>query len=78
MVLLVAYRICGYPLAPLVRTLGVAAALAVVTWAAARGTSLVYGGLTGLIAGALVALLFSAAVARRLLAPMSAAIASAK
>lgn len=78
MVLLVAYRICGYPLAPLVRTLGVAAALAVVTWAAARGTSLVSGGLTGLIAGALVALLFSAAVARRLLAPMSAAIASAK
>lgn len=77
-VLLVAYRICGYPLAPLVRTLGVATAFSGATWAVTFGAASLLGGLGGLAIGAVLAAALSGAIALRRLRPILAAIAGAK
>lgn len=77
-VLLVAYRICGFPLRPLVRILAAATGLGLLGWLATTGAAAAGGGLAGLFVGGGVALAATTAVALRLLKPLRAAIAGAK
>jgi O-antigen/teichoic acid export membrane protein len=78
MVLAIAYRLCGYPLRPLIGSLVAATALAGATGIVTAGVASWGGGLAGLVAGAAAALVLSAAIGLRMLRPMLAAIASAK
>lgn len=77
-VLLVAYRICGYPLRPVLRVLSAALGMGATTWIVTAAVSEITGGLTGLMVGAALASILSGAISLRLLKPISSAIASAK
>lgn len=77
-VLLVAYRICGFQLLPIVRVLATAIGLGLLTWLATFAASAAVGGLQGLFIGSGAALVSSGIIALRLLKPFRTVIAGAK
>lgn len=77
-VLLVAYRICGFPLRPLLARLGVALGLGGAAWGVTSGASAVIGPSGGLLTGGAFALAVTGLVALRSFRAIRAAIAGAR
>lgn len=78
LVLFVVYRICGFPLRPLVRTLVLSALLASSVFAVTFWTAEHYGAVTAVIAGSVVAATLSVAAALLLLRSLLVAFAQAR